>query len=88
MRVRLPYTTKKRKKLFKFWHYCDKDDILEYEESDILAHFKEFYDDVLEEIQKYGVVVQFLTCSNYLPHLRGNVYVEYQRYMEFYFEIC
>ena len=30
----------------------------------------------------YGHVCQFLVCSNYEPHLRGNVYVEYKSDVE------
>lgn len=56
------------------------DEALEYEESDILEHFKSFYDDVLGEFKTFGKVVQFLVCSNFQPHLRGNVYVQFETY--------
>jgi hypothetical protein len=56
----------------------DCDEALEYEESDILEHYAQFYHDVLAELKQHGRVCQFLVCSNYEPHLRGNVYVEYE----------
>ena len=52
---------------------------LEFEEREVYQHFKDFYHDVLPEFQSVGKVVQFKVCCNYEPHLRGNVYVQYQR---------
>jgi hypothetical protein len=40
--------------------------------------FIEFYNDVLPEFEQIGKVVQFRVCYNFLPHLRGNVFVEFQ----------
>ncbi|KAK3594908.1 hypothetical protein CHS0354_020565 [Potamilus streckersoni] len=56
----------------------DLDIVLEYEDSEIYNNFKEFYEDVLPEFKKLGRVVQFKVSSNYEPHLRGNVYVQYR----------
>lgn len=56
-----------------------QDEALEYEENDILEHFKEFYDDVCGQMKTFGRLRQFLVCSNYEPHLRGNVYVEFDK---------
>ncbi|KAL3846914.1 hypothetical protein ACJMK2_017862 [Sinanodonta woodiana] len=56
----------------------DLDIVLEYEDSEIYNNFKEFYEDVLPEFKKFGRVVQFKVSSNYEPHLRGNVYVQYR----------
>ncbi|RNA27610.1 U2 small nuclear ribonucleo auxiliary factor 35 kDa subunit-related 2 [Brachionus plicatilis] len=56
----------------------DSDEALEYEEKDILINFKNFYDDVVSKLKTYGKLVQFLVCSNYQPHLRGNVYVQFE----------
>lgn len=56
----------------------DTDETLEYEEEDILEHFKSFYDDISDEFKKYGRLKQLVVCSNYEPHLRGNVYVQYE----------
>ncbi len=47
------------------------DEILEYEEEDILENYKNFYDDVYGEFGTFGKIKQFLVCSNYEPHLRG-----------------
>ncbi|CAF1049930.1 unnamed protein product [Brachionus calyciflorus] len=56
----------------------DSDEALEYEESDIIEHYKLFYSDVLTKFKFYGKVIQFLVCSNYQVHLRGNVYVQFE----------
>ena len=66
-------------------HSEDLDDALEYDESDILEHYKFFYDDVCSEMKKFGRLKQFLVCSNYEPHLRGNVYVQYEKYKIYIF---
>lgn len=57
----------------------DNDDeySLEYTENEIMQHLKEFYDDILPEFEKYGKVVNMKICRNKIPHLRGNVCVEY-----------
>ncbi|CAD5122778.1 DgyrCDS11185 [Dimorphilus gyrociliatus] len=52
---------------------------LEYEYSAIYKHFMEFYQDSLPEFKLCGRVLQFKVCCNYEPHLRGNVYVQYDR---------
>jgi hypothetical protein len=56
-----------------------KDEGLEYDEQDILENYKEFYSRTVKELSKYGKIVSFVTCSNFSSHLRGNVYVEYQK---------
>ncbi|KAK7585867.1 hypothetical protein V9T40_000046 [Parthenolecanium corni] len=56
----------------------DTDLGLEYDDREIYDHFLEFYDDVLSELKKFGTVTQFKVCCNEEPHLRGNVYVQYQ----------
>lgn len=40
--------------------------------------YREFYYDVLTELRTFGRVVQFKVCCNEEPHLRGNVYVQYE----------
>lgn len=50
---------------------------LEYNESDLYDDFKDFFDDVIPELQRFGRILHFLVCHNYEPHLRGHVYVEY-----------
>uniref|UniRef100_A0A4W3HYN7 Zinc finger CCCH-type, RNA binding motif and serine/arginine rich 2 n=1 Tax=Callorhinchus milii TaxID=7868 RepID=A0A4W3HYN7_CALMI len=63
---------------------CRRDDYdtdagLEYSEDDIYQQFVEFYEDVLPEFKSVGKVLQFKVSCNYEPHLRGNVYVQYQK---------
>lgn len=58
------------------------DSALEYESYDVYNHFKEFFYDVLPELEKCGKILQFKVCCNIEPHLRGNVYVEYSNHRE------
>lgn len=37
-----------------------------------------FYEDVLPEWESIGKISQFKVCCNFEPHLRGNVYIEYE----------
>ncbi|XP_026279465.1 U2 small nuclear ribonucleoprotein auxiliary factor 35 kDa subunit-related protein 1 isoform X3 [Frankliniella occidentalis] len=53
------------------------DDWLEYEDSETYHHFLDFYEDVLPEWERVGQISQFKVCCNFEPHLRGNVYIEY-----------
>jgi len=55
----------------------DVDVALEYENSELIREFREFYSDVLPEFQKHGKVTQFKVCCNLEAHLRGNVYIQY-----------
>ncbi|XP_069748555.1 U2 small nuclear ribonucleoprotein auxiliary factor 35 kDa subunit-related protein 2 [Narcine bancroftii] len=57
----------------------DTDSGLEHSEEDIYQQFMEFYEDVLPEFKSIGKVIQFKVSCNYEPHLRGNVYVQYQK---------
>ncbi|XP_078613372.1 uncharacterized protein LOC144883038 isoform X2 [Branchiostoma floridae x Branchiostoma japonicum] len=52
---------------------------LEYGEDELYKDFIEFYNDTLPEFRTLGRVVQFKVCCNHEPHLRGNVYVQYER---------
>ncbi|KAI4465509.1 u2 snrnp auxiliary factor small subunit [Holotrichia oblita] len=52
-------------------------DSLEFESHERYSHFKEFFYDVLPELEKFGNIKQFEVCCNEEAHLRGNVYVEY-----------
>jgi len=60
----------------------DTDLSLEYEDRDMYNDFLDFYDDVIPELRKAGNVIQFRTCCNFAPHLRGNVYVQYENIRE------
>ncbi|XP_048835415.1 U2 small nuclear ribonucleoprotein auxiliary factor 35 kDa subunit-related protein 2 isoform X2 [Brienomyrus brachyistius] len=55
----------------------DTDASLEYSEEEVRQQFLEFYEDVLPEFKSAGKVVQFKVSCNFEPHLRGNVYVQY-----------
>ncbi|XP_006834294.1 PREDICTED: U2 small nuclear ribonucleoprotein auxiliary factor 35 kDa subunit-related protein 2-like [Chrysochloris asiatica] len=56
----------------------DPDASLEYSVEETYQQFLELYDDVLPEFKSVGKVVQFKVSCNSEPHLRGNVYVQYQ----------
>ncbi|XP_006917793.2 U2 small nuclear ribonucleoprotein auxiliary factor 35 kDa subunit-related protein 2-like isoform X1 [Pteropus alecto] len=56
----------------------DPDASLEYSEEETYQQFLDFYEDVLPEFRNVGKVVQFKVSCNLEPHLRGNVYVQYQ----------
>uniref|UniRef100_A0A8C5LYS2 Zinc finger CCCH-type, RNA binding motif and serine/arginine rich 2 n=1 Tax=Leptobrachium leishanense TaxID=445787 RepID=A0A8C5LYS2_9ANUR len=56
----------------------DTDASLEYGDEEIYQQFLDFYGDVVPEFKSVGKVVQFKVSCNFEPHLRGNVYVQYQ----------
>ncbi|KAG7467170.1 hypothetical protein MATL_G00150590 [Megalops atlanticus] len=56
----------------------DTDASLEYSEEEVHQQFLDFYQDVLPEFRSVGKVVQFKVSCNFEPHLRGNVYVQYE----------
>lgn len=53
------------------------DSSLEFDSLETNAHYKEFFCDVIAELEKFGRIRVFKTCSNHEAHLRGNVFVEY-----------
>ena len=55
---------------------------LEFDESETYDAFTNFFDDVAPEFSRCGRVVRLVVCCNYEPHLRGNVYVQYERLKE------
>lgn len=55
----------------------DTDVTLEYENSERWQHFREFYEDVITELESYGRIHVLRCCCNTEAHLRGNLYVEY-----------
>jgi len=55
---------------------------LEFENQETYEDFKQFFYDVLPEMEKCGRVRQFKVCCNQEIHLRGNVYVEYSSFRE------
>ncbi|KAF6091872.1 zinc finger CCCH-type, RNA binding motif and serine/arginine rich 2 [Phyllostomus discolor] len=59
----------------------DPDASLEYSEEETYQQFLDFYEDVLPEFKNVGKVIQFKVSCNLEPHLRGNVYVQYQSFI-------
>ncbi|XP_053526334.1 U2 small nuclear ribonucleoprotein auxiliary factor 35 kDa subunit-related protein 2-like, partial [Artibeus jamaicensis] len=62
---------------------CSRDDYdpdasLEYSEEETYQQFLDFYKDVLPEFKNVGKVNRFQVSCNLEPHLRGNVYAQYQ----------
>lgn len=55
----------------------DIDACLEHSEEELQESFIEFYHDVLPEFKSVGKVLQFKVSCNYEPHLRGNVYIQF-----------
>ncbi|XP_034726846.1 U2 small nuclear ribonucleoprotein auxiliary factor 35 kDa subunit-related protein 2 [Etheostoma cragini] len=55
----------------------DVDACLEHSEEELQESFLEFYHDVVPELKSVGKVVQFKVSCNYEPHLRGNVYIQF-----------
>ncbi|KAK6926660.1 RNA recognition motif domain [Dillenia turbinata] len=44
----------------------------------IQQHFEEFYEDLFEELSKYGDIESLNICDNLADHMVGNVYVQYR----------
>lgn len=55
----------------------DTDVALEFDSSEMRRDFREFYNDVIPELESFGKIKTFRCCRNTEIHLRGNVYVEY-----------
>lgn len=51
---------------------------LEYDDSELQSEYVEFYNDVVGEFEKLGDIKHFVVSSNYEPHLRGNMYIEFK----------
>lgn len=60
-------------------HACEYDtDIgLEFDSSETREHFREFYKDIVPELENFGRIKTLKICCNSQFHLRGNVYVEF-----------
>lgn len=57
--------------------YASAEEHLELTEQDLRHDYDEFFNDVVEELRKFGTIVNFRTVRNTLEHLRGHVFVEY-----------
>lgn len=51
---------------------------LEYEDQELQIAYKEFFLDVVYEIEKYGPVTSLITSKQTTPHFRGTVLVEFK----------
>lgn len=51
---------------------------LEFDEEESLQHFREFYEDVFNELSKFGPIEEMNVCANLGEHLVGNVYAKYK----------
>jgi len=60
----------------------NNDAAIEYDEVDVILEYEKFYDDVIGEFRAAGTVVMFKCCQNFVPHLRGNVYVQFTKHDE------
>eukprot|EP00010_Vexillifera_abyssalis_P008125 CAMPEP_0201544404 /NCGR_PEP_ID=MMETSP0173_2-20130828/1012_1 /ASSEMBLY_ACC=CAM_ASM_000268 /TAXON_ID=218659 /ORGANISM="Vexillifera sp., Strain DIVA3 564/2" /LENGTH=278 /DNA_ID=CAMNT_0047952503 /DNA_START=307 /DNA_END=1140 /DNA_ORIENTATION=- len=41
-------------------------------------YFDDFYEDVLDELERHGEVEEMIVCNNFNDHLIGNVYVKFR----------
>ncbi|XP_078163486.1 splicing factor U2af small subunit A-like [Carex rostrata] len=44
----------------------------------IQEHFEDFYEDIFEELSKYGEIERLNVCDNLADHMIGNVYVQFR----------
>ncbi|KAH8298385.1 hypothetical protein KR018_012637, partial [Drosophila ironensis] len=57
--------------------YATADEDLELTERDLRNDYDEFFEDAVEELGKFGKILNLRTVRNTLEHLRGHVFVEY-----------
>ena len=50
---------------------------LEYEDSETQQHLEDFYEDIHQELSKFGEIEEMHICDNVGEHLLGNVYIKY-----------
>uniref|UniRef100_A0A182T2K8 C3H1-type domain-containing protein n=1 Tax=Anopheles maculatus TaxID=74869 RepID=A0A182T2K8_9DIPT len=50
---------------------------LEFDEDDLTNCLNEFFRDIIVEFEVFGKIEHIFVCRNSGPHLRGNVYIEY-----------
>lgn len=55
----------------------EKDFGLEFTFRDILKEYHKFFEDIVEELEKFGDILNVRTCANVGNHIRGNVFVEF-----------
>ena len=57
----------------------EQDVELEIDDTELYQRYLAFYDDVYPEVRLCGRVLRFEVCANYASHLKGNVFVEFER---------
>ena len=57
----------------------EQDVELEIDDTELYQRYLAFYDDVFPEVRGCGRVKRFEVCANYASHLKGNVFVEFER---------
>ncbi|KAM3185239.1 hypothetical protein ACTXT7_006779 [Hymenolepis weldensis] len=65
-----------------FNHFSLQCDPLEVDETQLLIDYRDFYADVRPELENIcgGPLEIFRCCRNALPHLRGNVYIQFTQH--------
>lgn len=58
---------------------ADSDAALEHDDMDRRQHFRDFFKDLSSEAGKHGGLLELRVCCNTVHHLRGNVYLRYER---------
>ena len=57
----------------------EQDVELEIDDRELYQRYLDFYEDVYPEVRACGRVLRFEVCANYASHLKGNVFVEFER---------
>ncbi|KAL5279903.1 ZRSR2 family protein [Megaselia abdita] len=51
---------------------------IEFTYHDVLNDYYQFFEDISEELEKFGEIINIRTCGNTGIHMRGNVFVEFE----------
>jgi splicing factor U2AF 35 kDa subunit len=52
-------------------------DVSQVDDKQIQAEFDEFYEEIFDELSKFGTLEEVQVCENLGDHMVGNVYVKY-----------
>lgn len=50
---------------------------IEFDEEELYRAYNEFFRDIIEEFETFGSIRYIFVCRNHAPHLRGNVFIQY-----------
>ncbi|XP_058447182.1 U2 small nuclear ribonucleoprotein auxiliary factor 35 kDa subunit-related protein 2 isoform X2 [Malaya genurostris] len=50
---------------------------LEFDENELQRFYKDFFLDIIEEFESFGTIKGIFVCRNFEPHLRGNVFIQF-----------